>query len=176
MIDEVRELLASDACANGLRITGHSLGGALASVAAADFQTLSDNGQLVGKGGQAGSLLLSPANFRTYTFGEPRSLLWYSADWFNARAAKVRWLNWGDPIASGPPPKFGFKHWGRAYEIENGGLFDTENFFKHVPQNYGTSGFWPQNHRLDPYTTRLAESCVNRYRRRRRALSETRRG
>lgn len=109
LIRALAELSSQGKCPNGIRLTGHSLGAGLASIAAADLFTLSQdkNRSRALRLGQP----LTPASLRVYTFGEPRSLRWYAADWFNAHVAKVRWLNWGDPLPASPPTKWGFKHW-----------------------------------------------------------------
>jgi hypothetical protein len=108
LVRKLAELHATARCPGGFRVVGHSLGGAVASIAAADLHTLSRDAA------PADGLrlpALTAANFRVYTFGEPRSLRWYAADWFQTRVAKVRWSNWGDPIPASPPSSWGFKHW-----------------------------------------------------------------
>lgn len=109
LIRQLVELSSSGRCPGGIRLTGHSLGAGLASIAAADLFTVGadTNRSRELRLGQE----LTPANFRVYTFGEPRSLRWYAADWFNSNIAKIRWLNWGDPIPASPPSSWGFKHW-----------------------------------------------------------------
>jgi len=109
LIDRLAALSREGRCPNGIRLTGHSLGAGLASIAAADLFTVGEDTNRTReiRLGQE----LTPHSLRVYTFGEPRSLRWYAADWFNSNVAKVRWLNWGDPIPASPPSSWGFKHW-----------------------------------------------------------------
>jgi len=145
-------------CVNGIRVVGHSLGGGLASIASADFFTLSEDTNSTRE--IRFPYMLTPETFRVYSFGEPRSLRWYSADWFHSNVAKVRWLNWGDPIPASPPSSWGFKHWGKAYEITSD--LSRKHTWKHMSQDHGASGFYVQNHQMEPYISRLAASCAPR--------------
>jgi hypothetical protein len=109
LVREVVRLLKEGRCEHGVRVTGHSLGAAIASIAAADLFTLS--AYPADAPPELRIARLTPSSLRVYTFGEPRGLRWYAADWFNSNVAKVRWLNWGDPIPASPPAFWGFKHW-----------------------------------------------------------------
>ncbi|KAG8463634.1 hypothetical protein KFE25_003907 [Diacronema lutheri] len=155
LIDRLAALSREGRCPNGIRLTGHSLGAGLASIAAADLFTVGEDTNRTReiRLGQE----LTPHSLRVYTFGEPRSLRWYAADWFNSNVAKVRWLNWGDPIPASPPSSWGFKHWGQAREIRSD--FFRKHSYKPVVQDHGASGLYLQNHAMEPYITRLAATC-----------------
>lgn len=95
-------------------LTGHSLGGALASLAAAK---LHDAG-------------ISAAGL--YTFGQPRVGDQFFAYWINAHLGKryYRFVNYRDGVCKLPPKKWGFVHAGIPVNLSKGGhlLLDQEDW------------------------------------------------
>jgi hypothetical protein len=134
-------------CQEGLLVTGHSLGGALASIFAADAVT------------QAPAQY-SKSRLRVVTFAEPRVLGVTPADRFNRLVDKQRIINFGDRIAAVPMKKLGFKHFGRVlhlhkslFGIEKGRLAIREEKTDFAPEH---AGVWTlAYHTLLAYELRL---------------------
>jgi len=91
-------------CPGGVHLSGHSLGGAVASVMAATLQSEAPE-------------IFHPYYMSVYTFGEPRMVDDETADRLHQRINKLRWLNWGDPIPAAIGDAYGYKHYGTAREI-----------------------------------------------------------
>lgn len=163
---EMRALVERGECDDGVIMTGHSLGGALASIAAA--AAYSDMAAPAAPPpppnvGTSGAVVkpLHLKSLRCYTFGEPRAFQWYAADLFNAHVPKVRWLVWGDPIPGSPPSRWGFRHYGHAFELNK--PFLQPSFYKEVPQDFGASSIMARHHRLVEYQERISESCYAKF-------------
>jgi predicted lipase len=134
-------------CKKGLLVTGHSLGGALASIFAADAVTQEP-------------AQYSKSRLRVVTFAEPRVFGTTPADRFNRLVDKQRIINFGDKIAAVPMKKLGFKHFGRVlhlhkplFGMEKGRLAIREETTDFAPEH---AGIWTiAYHALLAYELRL---------------------
>lgn len=104
-IDELRARIELWGCPGGLRIYGHSMGGALSVLLATDLYTL-DAAQF------------NPTMMRVYTYGAPRVYHKNAANGYQGKIHVLRWVHDGDPIPSVPPTVTGFRHFGDTYEVE----------------------------------------------------------
>ena len=142
--DEILSLVASGKCPGGIHLTGHSLGGAVASVMAGALQSE------------------APETFHLYymtvhTFGEPRSVDDETANRLHQRINKLRWVNWGDPVPAALGDAFGFRHYGTARQIYEVG--DEDFTFTVERQDYTTYTLFPTKvlaHGSGVYLERLA--------------------
>lgn len=110
-------------CPGGIRIYGHSMGGALASLLAVELYLTN-------------ATLFNTTNMRVYTYGTPRVFFKSAADNHQGKVNVLRWVHDGDPVPSVPPTALDFKHFGDAYEVKrsNGKLK-----YKKEGQNYSPS-------------------------------------
>lgn len=131
-----------DGTCSTLSIYGHSLGGALASLLAADLTSLLDfDGKVI----------------RSVTFGEPRTWSAEDGDVIEALVSKRRWVAWGDPIPSVLPAAFGLEHFGDAVEIYK--TWTGRVTFRQRERGFTPPGLWSANHRLDQYIERIGAGC-----------------
>jgi hypothetical protein len=96
-------------CQSGVVVTGHSLGGALASLFAADAVSRYPK-------------VYSKKTMKVVTFGEPRVFATKAADGLHGAVTKLRVINRGDLLASVPPAKSGLKHFGHVLHLDAAGL------------------------------------------------------
>lgn len=96
-------------CRSGIVVTGHSLGGALASLFAADAVSRF-------------AKTYSKKTMKVVTFGEPRVFASKAADGLHSAVTKFRVINRGDLLASVPLARSGFKHFGQVLHLDAAGL------------------------------------------------------
>jgi hypothetical protein len=92
-----------------IRFTGHSLGGALATIATADFvNNLKHNNTEISK-----------ENISLTTFGSPRVFSPDAAGWFNKILSNnvTRYWRGNDPVSAVTPGFLGFKHVGESHKL-----------------------------------------------------------
>ncbi len=135
--------VAAGACWR-LRIYGHSLGGGLASLLAAELQTV-DPSQY------------SKQFMEVVTLGEPRPFDTSTADTFHRQVAKTRWMNWDDCIPTMPMTVMGFRHFGVARYIDYSSFWNKWSF---DVQRQDFSPFWYScgYHEIAAYNDRL-QNC-----------------
>ena len=148
LFDALSRLRANGKCTKGLLVTGHSLGGALASIFAADAVTQ------------------DPATYtkdtmKLVTFAEPRVFGVRSAKRFHRLVKKERVINFGDKVAAVPTPELGFSHFGRPLflhesllGIRDGRLAIKEEKIDFAPEHAGLMTVL--YHTLASYEIRLA--------------------
>lgn len=127
-------------CPGGLRIYGHSMGGAHASLLASELNITS-------------SSFYSKGFMRVYTYGAPRLYRIKDGDKFHKLISLVRWTNDGDPVPSVPlaTPILGFKHFGSAYEIKQ--KSSTSYSFTSKSQDFAPVANFIKGFTLHKYTT-----------------------
>lgn len=142
--DEIFSRISAGECPGGVQLSGHSLGGAVASVMAGALQS-------------EAPALFHPYYMSVYTFGEPRMVDDETADRLHQRVNKLRWLNWGDPIPAALGDAFGYKHFGTTRQIYKESKNTYSYNVKH--QDYTTYTTAPSKvlaHKSTTYQERLA--------------------
>lgn len=122
-ISELRARIELWGCPGGLRIYGHSMGGALSVLLATDLYTI-DAAQF------------NPTMMRVYTYGSPRVYHKNAANGYQGKINVLRWVHDGDPIPSVPPTVTGFRHFGDTYEVKRS---DGKLKYKKQGQDYSPS-------------------------------------
>ncbi|TNE47808.1 MAG: hypothetical protein EP343_18255 [Deltaproteobacteria bacterium] len=138
LVADVLKLVKGGHCSGGIRIVGHSVGGAVASLHAAELYTQEPN-------------LFTKSFMKVITFGEPRVMKKEDADYYHSRIVKYRISNKNDIIPSFPDSKKGYYHWGATKKIKSGGSSIVDE-----KQNWSRS--WRLNkeaHSKDTYLRRI---------------------
>lgn len=133
-------------CRGGIRLIGHSMGGAIASILAAELYM--QDSRAYGK---------SSGYLRVYTFGSPRVFKKSAANNWHKRIWAARWVYQGmgkynDHVPSYPSSKSGFSHYGQAYRVKK-----TLKFFKYK-YSYGT-----RSQNWEPGSTTLTDHIAEVY-------------
>jgi hypothetical protein len=139
LIDAVVGALDGGMCPGGLRITGHSLGGAQASLFAAEAH------------------LELTEDVRVHTFGEPRAFSDDAAAIWEPVIDKVRWAAWGDPVTTVPYAWLGFGHYGEARQLYT--TWTGATFISEEDTDFSPWGFDPYQHETTLYQDRLDATC-----------------
>jgi hypothetical protein len=113
IIDRVRNWQDGGACPGGVVVTGHSLGGALADVFAANY--LAETGR----------------SLSVITFAAPRTFSREAATQLQQTLGdkKIRIVRRGDFAPSYPPRNAGFEHFGSVFELSQGSLSNLGQWF-----------------------------------------------
>ncbi|MCB9641024.1 MAG: hypothetical protein H6727_19160 [Myxococcales bacterium] len=142
--------IKSRSCTGGIRVYGHSMGGALASLLAAELYLL--NSSTYGK---------SKAFLRTYTFGSPRVFKGSDANTWNDRVWLARWVYEGtdrfsDHAPSYPGSSYKFSHFGQAYRVKKTvKWFKAKYSYNTQSQNWAPSSISLTDHEASVYTTNM---------------------
>tara|TARA_B100000674_G_C37779426_1_gene886488 strand:+ start:220 stop:1077 length:858 start_codon:yes stop_codon:yes gene_type:complete len=145
---QLEKVRSQGQCQRGLLVTGHSLGGALASLFAADAVNRDP-------------VTFAKSRMKVVTFAEPRVFGVAPAERFHRLIDKDRVINYGDKIAAVPMVKLGFKHFGRTLFLKekllgtkNGRLVITQESVDFAPEHAGVLTLL--YHALAAYEIRLA--------------------
>ncbi len=144
LVQDIHQLVETGKCPGGLRIYGHSLGGALSSILAAELVTEKPN-------------VYNKEMMQVETFGEPRSFRKKEANNLHRLIRKTRWMNWGDPIPSVPPSITDFHHFGTSRLINySNAIWGTDTWsFQAKRTDYSPNVSKPSNHKSEKYQERL---------------------
>jgi hypothetical protein len=148
MLTGVKAMVATGECKGGLRIHGHSLGGALASLVSASLY-------------QNAPETYTREFMDVHTYGEPRVFDDSTADSFQGLINKTRWLNYGDPVPSSIGSTLGFRHFGDARLISSSfSMFGSTSYtYVSKDQDYTTYNLGPVSgfrHFISSYMDRLS--------------------
>ncbi len=122
-ISDLRSRIELWGCPGGLRIYGHSMGGALSVLLATDLYTID-------------AVQFNPTMMRVYTYGSPRVYHKNAANGYDGKINVLRWVHDGDPIPSVPPSATDFRHFGDTYEVKRS---DGKLKYKKQGQDYSPS-------------------------------------
>ncbi len=145
MIDNLIKLVEGGVCEE-VQLTGHSLGGAIADIAAAHLYELDPE-------------TFDPEFMRVETFGQPRVFNAQAAGKYHDAIRKTRWMRWGDTVTS--LPEISFFHSGTGRLINKSwswGAMAYEWSFNTTSQDAAADGVWPSNHLSSIYEEGL-EHC-----------------
>jgi hypothetical protein len=148
MLDTLAAMVDAGECKAGLRISGHSLGGALSSLVSAYLYETDPE-------------TFTMDYMKVHTFGEPRLLGDDSADSYQGLIAKLRWLNYGDPVPSAIGSTLGFRHFGEARLISSSNSFWGSASYSYLAkeQDFTTYNLGPATvyrHKVSSYIDRLS--------------------
>ena len=148
MLTQVKAMVKDGECPGGLRIHGHSLGGALASLVSTSLYKNAPN-------------TYTREFMHVHTFGEPRVFDESTADSFQELINKTRWLNYGDPVPSAIGSTLGFRHFGAARLISSSFSMWGDTSYTYAPkgQDYTTYNLGPATvyrHKISSYIERLS--------------------
>jgi len=142
LLSQLKTMVKQKKCLGGVRITGHSMGGATASLIAAELQ-------------HTDASTFNKTFMKIYTFGEPRGFASSPADHFHSRLSKIRWMNTKDPIPPLPYSATGYKHYGEAREIKK----HSSSKFSFPKKSQDASTSWTP---LDGYSAHETTTYINR--------------
>lgn len=136
------------ACGSGIIVGGHSLGGAMASLFAAEAFIHDPK-------------VYARDRVKVFTFGEPRVFGTVQANRLHKEVMKWRFISRGDVVAALPPASLGFKHFGttvhmdaKGFGLRNGKLSLRPEKQDFAPPHQGV--FSIAYHSLMAYEVRLA--------------------
>lgn len=118
-------------CNDSVTLTGHSLGGSLASMLLADLHT--SRPDLFAE--EDGEDLI-----RAVTYGEPRVWSPEAADALHKSTSKIRVVNRGDLAPAWPPAALGFRHFGDTIQLWRRFWLLGEYFSRHEQQDFSGVG------------------------------------
>lgn len=146
VVGYVRDWVEQWKCPGGLRLYGHSMGGAEAVLLATELYTLD-------------AKTYHKNAMRLYTFGAPRLYQTTPANQFHTDLTAVRWVNDGDAVPTTPPAALNFRHFGASYEITKSGgqtKFSSKGQdYSPTPDLFDLDG----SHKYTTYASRL-KSCT----------------
>jgi len=139
--------LKQGGCAGGLRFNGHSMGGVMASMMAAELWTFNPK-------------FFNKMYMRVYTFGSPRIFKNADANKWNQRLWIARWVYEGlgsaaDPAPSYPRTAHGFSHFGQAFTM-------NRNVKSYIPLRYHYQ-YGRKSQNWAPISTTLLEHGIKYY-------------
>jgi len=162
VIEDVSQRISKGGCAGGVRLSGHSMGGVLASLLAAELYTINPN-------------IFTKKYMQTFTYGSPRVFKTSDANTWNSRLWVARWVYRGpeippgyysDHVPSYPRSSSGFSHFGTAYiarkKRKKWGVIKLVHKFDYgfssTSQNYAPTSTTTTDHKPGVYT-KIVDKC-----------------
>lgn len=151
MVSNVMQRTNRGQCAGGVRINGHSMGGVIAPIFAAELYKINPK-------------RFSKAFLKTFTFGALRVFRTSDANFYHSRLDVQRWVYEGtdkfsDHVPSYPASSGGFRHFGQAYRAKKTckNLKCSKSFNKESNQDWAPTSISVTDHAHTLYESMITK-------------------